>query len=232
MLAILLAASLASPGPQASSTPILRHMVFSAHIDSTGGMSTAYRGANAGETGVPSSIGAEGRDDNDTTITVDVLAALGDGSLVVNVSEPKQQTLKVGITNEGALMSLTPDRQPTIGEHALLRMLARNFVAGHDDAAGDSWTLQYGPDNSGQLHVSVSKNDGAHVQLALKGTAFETSPETRRQQLSGTVTYDPAHTIPVSANVAESVKIENGNGTESMQYQAQFTLESDSMGGS
>lgn len=232
MLAILLAASLASPGPQASPAPILRHMVFSAHIDATGGMSTAYRGANAGETGVPRSVGAEGRDDNDTTITVDVLAALDDGSLVVNVSEPKHDPLKVGITSEGGLIAVTPDAQPTVGEHALLRLLARNLVAGHSDAVGDSWTLQYGPDNSGQLHVSVSKNDGSHVVLALKGTAFETNPETRRQQLSGTVTYDAAHTIPVSANVVESVSVENGNGTENMQYNAQFTLKSDSMGGS
>ena len=232
MLAILLAASLASPGPQASSTPILRHMVFSAHVDSNGGMSTAYRGANAGETGVPQLLGAQGHDDKNTAITVDVLAALGDGSLVVNVSEPKQEPLKVGITSQGALMSLTPSRLPTVGEHALLRMLARNFVAGHDDAPGDAWDLQYGPDNAGHLHVSVSQNDGAHVVLALTGTEFETQPETRRQQLSGTVTYDAAHTIPVSADVSESVQVQNGNGTESMQYQAQFKLESDSMGGS
>lgn len=232
MLALLIAASLASPGPQASSTPILRHMVFSAHVDSNGGMSTAYRGANAGETGVPRLLGAEGHDDKNTTITVDVLAALDDGSLVVNVSEPKQEPLKVGITSQGALMSLTPSRLPTVGEHALLRMLARNFVAGHDDAAGNSWDLQYGPDNAGQLHVSVSKNDGAHVVLELKGTEFETQPETRRQQLSGTVTYDAAHTIPVSADLSESVQVQNGDGTESMQYQAQFTLQSDSMGGS
>lgn len=231
MLALLLAGALASPGPHAP-TAILRHLVFSAHVNASGNSSTTYRGVNAGESGVPTEVGNSGRDEHDTTITIDVVAALQDGGLVVTVSEPKVAPLRVGITSEGTTIPIDTFRTPNIGESALLRLLARNFVVGHDDDTGSAWTLPYGPDHVGDLRVSVVKSDGPHVLLSLHGSAFETSPQTRRQQLVGSVTYDPAHTVPVAANINESISVESGAGTQSLDYSVSYALKSDSLGGS
>lgn len=207
-------------------------MVFSAHINATGGSSSTYRGVNAGEEGVPTTVEGSGRDDRATTITVDVLAALGDGSLIVQVNEPKRAPLRAAITSNGSVMSLDGERRLSIGEFALLRLLARGFVVGHGGNVGTSWAMPYGPDASGQMEVKVAKADGNHLFLQLHGTAFETRPETRRQYLNGSVTYDQAHTIPVHAAINESISTETGAGTQSLDYSAQFSLESDSLGGS
>lgn len=207
-------------------------MVFTAHINATGATVSRYRGANAGESGVPGTIDSDVDDKGNTTIYVNVVDAPQDGSLIADVNEPKQQPLQMGISADGEVITITPNREPTIAELSLMRLLARNFVAGHDDTPGSSWTLAYGPDKVGQLHVTVQKTDDAHVVLGIKGRAFATNPVTRRQQLDGTVTYDPAHTIPVSADVTESVQIQNGSTTTTTQYSAQFSLQADSMGGS
>lgn len=231
MLGILLAVALAAPGPHSSSA-IIRHLVFSAHIDANGNSSTTYRGVNAGESGVPNSVDNSGREQRDTTITVDVTAALNDGSLVAIVSEPKLAPLRVGVTAQGTIIPIDTFREPAIGESALLHLLARDFVVGHDDDPGNAWTLPYGTNHSGELHVTVTKSEGSHVVLALNGAAFETSPQTRRQQLKGSVTYDAAHTVPVNASINESISVETGAGTQTLNYSAGFALKSDTLGGS
>lgn len=205
-------------------------MVFSAHINATGNSSSTYRGVNAGEEGVPTSVDDSGPDERNTTITVNVLAALGDGSLVVSVQEPKSAPLHMAITSNGKVMSLDGYRRPTVGEYALLPLLARGLVVGHGGDVGTSWTLPYGQHDSGKSHVRVADAKGAHLQLQLHGTAFETNRG--RQYLNGGITYDAAYTVPVQASINESFSTETGAGTQSLDYSAQFALQSDSLGGS
>ena len=236
MLALIL---LALAGPAAANpAPPIRHMVFTAHIEGDGHASAPMRGANAGEAdpggSTYGSVGQNGRVSETMTIDVDVMGALDDGSLVVRVTESGKDAAapaQLGITKDGDLISIDGDGV-SVEAAPLLRLLARNFVVGHDVDPGSSWTLPFGPERSGTMHVSVSASDGAHLALDLRGESFLTNPAIRRQRMTGQVTYDSAHTVPLNASVDESISVEDGTEIDSGNYQMRYTLESDSLGGS
>lgn len=211
-------------------------MVFSAHVMGSARTQHSAFGANAGEASPNGermgTLGEAGQIDADVRIHVNILAATDDGGLVAEISEQGRErnapSTRVGITKEGHVLVLTSGASLYDEESGLLEMLARNFVYGHDTAAGASWKLPFGADDNG-LNVKVTGADNGRISLALRGQS-ETKDGDVRQQLDGTVLYDTSHTTPIKASLTTATQSTLAAGRSSENMTVEYSLESDSLG--
>jgi hypothetical protein len=219
--------------------PAVRTIVFSAHVRGNAEARESLHGANAGESD-PNGQGMSGYNsgngvDADVRIRVKVLAVQNDGSLFAEISEdgPNRTSpaIQLAVTKDGQIILGDPDAPLLPEETTLLTLLARDFVSGHDAAAGSSWTLPFDVTDNG-LHVSVTGDPNGHVALSLRGEEVQNGDTTVRRRLDGTVLYDAAHSIPVQADLTTATQTQSLDRNSRENLSLQYKLQSDSLGGS
>ncbi|HZO93372.1 MAG TPA: hypothetical protein VFB22_06345 [Candidatus Baltobacteraceae bacterium] len=149
------------------------------------------------------------------TLTVDVVAATGDGGLVVDAKFSGKQgddhPVRVAIYSDGRI-AYDPAKPLSIEAARFLPMLARGLVADHDVAPGQAW--QIGPDAVAE-HVTVTKVDGDVATLDLKKTL---APSLGGQEIEeGTALYDTAKVCPRVYDLVVRVRRPNGPDQEFQQ---------------
>ncbi|MGZ3506423.1 MAG: hypothetical protein ACXWNJ_18455 [Vulcanimicrobiaceae bacterium] len=213
----------------------LRHVVFTARVDATDGAVAKVHGPSAQEYRPPTeSTGS--RTVADVTITIDVVGALPDHSLAVQISEAGKgrgaDRESVGVTADGDV--LLPPGAPSLlpEESFILMMMARDLIVQSDVSGGASWSIPAGLGLSGTRNYHVAGVDGSHLQLVFSEEAVGKEATQLHIHETGTSLYDASHVIPVSASLDGDIKIERADVVTETKVSATYTLKSDSLGGS
>jgi hypothetical protein len=151
--------------------PSLRHLVFAIVTTSV------HDGSNVSVT--------------NAQLVLEVVAATADDGLVVDVKQMPDETSshRVAITLDGELL-FGSDVELSQGEKLVLSLLGRAVIGPAARSAGDSWDIPAGGSYRGwSFHVLETPTARSEVLDA-----------TREQgQLHGTVTYNPALSVPIVA---------------------------------
>lgn len=167
-------------------------------------------------------------------ITVDVVAATGDGGLAVDVSETDgshrpTNPVRVGITDESLYYSADADL--TDEERALLHYLARDLVKPTTIDAGTTWvddvrasgsvermryTVNGVDDQTKLLDATI---DGTNAQRGMSGFTSTTT---------GSMTYDLATLVPTKLNLDTRTTTEHGDRVIRIESSLSATLRDDS----
>jgi hypothetical protein len=167
-----------------------------------------------------------GTSDDDGRLTVNVIAATGDGGLVVDArfdGKLTQPPLRVAIYQDGRL-AFDPSKRLSIEAARILPLLARGFVAGKDVAPGVTLTLGSGANT---MRYDVTGANGDRATMALRG---ELTPGMgAREHDEGTTVYDTAKLCPLNLDLRARIDRSVRLGTEERETQTlSATLLSDS----
>jgi len=234
MLATLLSLLVLAPVQPAP----LRHVVYDVTIDITSASSaqTLTCGGCGDEVGLaPIGISHGKRDRAAGTITVDVLQALGDGSLVARISENAQDRatppITLGITGDGWLMLDGPGASAILPEEVgIARLMARHIVAGHEVVAGSTWHVERHDVTDEELHLRVvSAGAGKALHIVMDGSDSSKQADGMHDRYTVDMSYDSQKTIPTDATIRSSVLELTGTARTQMQMLVRYNLAADSM---
>ena len=126
------------------------------------------------------------------TLRVDVIAATGDGGLVVDATyegrEVRQPALRVAIMSDGRLI-FDPKRSLSAQARRLLPLLSRGMIANRDVTPGSSWSTPFAPPAKGTTTYHVVHRDDTRAQIAITTDAIVTGPSGYDEHADGTTTY-------------------------------------------
>ncbi len=126
------------------------------------------------------------------TLTVDVIAATGDGGLVVDASyegrEARQPVLRVAIMSDGSLL-FDPKRNLSAQARRVLPMLARGVIANRDVSPGSTWSTPFAPPAKGETTYHVVHRDETRATIAITADAVVAGPSGYDEHADGTTTY-------------------------------------------
>lgn len=243
LLALGVLAAIAAPvAASATDAPIkpLRTLVYdvqssahSQHEKQTSGFNGSY--GMSGNAGVSSGNGTAGvaLDGTDRgRLTIDVIAATGDGGLVLDTayagklsSQPK---IRVALYPDGRLSA---DPSKPLGPEALhvLPLLARGFIANRNVSPGASWSMSAPPPAKGATTYRVSKLDGDEATITLEGSITLPGVNGFQESDRGTTTYATNLSSPVSYDVNARIRRQLGvDETVTTDTHMTITLVSDS----
>lgn len=137
--------------------------------------------------------------DDDGTLTIGVVAATGDGGLVVDAAydgkATVQPSIRVGITAEGRLL-YDPKRPLSVEAERLLPYLARGFVANRDVSPGGAWTIALPAPAHGSIAYTVSANAGSVATITIVATIQMPGNLGYSETDRGTLVYDTERLCP------------------------------------
>lgn len=231
----------AAPAPAVTSSPQVRHLVYTftwgtsndTEVHTSGiGMTGNVSGMNGGSSasGMVSSTG--GATDHGT-ISVDVMRQQADGGLVVSISEQ-------AIVNRSAAPStcvvygdLTvvcdPNKKINEEELALLRLLGSSFV---DPSALDAkrhWQrVQTGASSTSTSDFTIAKNADGIMTIDEQRVEKSTGARPFTSDITGTVVYDFNRALPTAVTEATTMRSEQGEQYQTVQQETTLQLQSDS----
>jgi hypothetical protein len=130
--------------------------------------------------------------DEHGTLTVAIIVATSDGSLVADVSyagtTEVQNTVRVAIFSDGRL-SYNPKTPLSYEARRILPLLARGFVNDHTLALGTKWSDELRPPAKGGTTYSVERIDGPRADIGIVTYVTMTGPGGFTEQTTGTTTY-------------------------------------------
>jgi hypothetical protein len=169
------------------------------------------------------------------TVTIDVMHALGDGSLVLIVSEDagrrRTQPLLLGVTAYGSLVLSADAYRNLLPEEAqLASLLARYSVTGQNLAPGSSWEVQEHDQGDSTTTYSVKDTDGLFATIAVKNEQVGKDASGTRYGYTGSMYYDVKHSALQSGKF-DTFQTGDELGTRlRLQMHAEYKLLSDSLG--
>jgi hypothetical protein len=199
---------------------------------------TVVKGRSSGAPSRPPSGSAEahtgGGMSAQGSITVDVLEATEDAGLVVEIAEnaPKRERpkVKVAIAADGTLF-YDPANSDKLSEEelAVVRWLGRNFYGDHPKDVGTAWTV----DQSTNGHTDVERyrvlaREDPRVTLDYALEERTTSAGGYAGTRAGSLVYDTAMVIPVTAAFETVARRQLGGSYDTRRTSVRLTLTADS----
>ncbi|HTJ27582.1 MAG TPA: hypothetical protein VMA36_15585 [Candidatus Limnocylindria bacterium] len=139
---------------------------------------------------------------DDGTLTINVIAATGDGGLVVDAAfagkTTTQPTIRVAIFADGRL---SYDPRDTLSAQAgrVLPLLARGIIANRDVSPGSSWSTAVPfAQARGSTLYRVVHVDGERAELAIERQMTVEGPRGFSEQDHGTATYATDRLCPLA----------------------------------
>jgi hypothetical protein len=143
------------------------------------------------------------------TLRVDVVAATGDGALVVDAAyegrEARQPALRVAIMPDGRLL-FDPKRSLSAQARRLLPLLSRGLIADRDVSPGSSWSIPLGPPAKGTTTYHVVHRDDTRAEIAIVTDAIVAGPSGYDEHADGTTTYATDLLCPTAYDVRIRVR--------------------------
>jgi hypothetical protein len=143
------------------------------------------------------------------TLRIDVVAAPGDGALVVDASyegrEARQPALRVAIMPDGRLL-FDPKRNLSAQARRLLPMLARGMIANRDVSPGSSWSIPLNPPAKGATTYHVVHRDETRAEIAISADAVVPGPSGYDEHVDGTTTYATDVLCPTAYDIRIRVR--------------------------
>ena len=139
--------------------------------------------------------------DDSGTLTASVVAATGDGGLVIDTSFAgktlSQPTIRVAVYTDGRL-DYAPNAVLSPEAARLLPLLARGIVANRDVSPGSSWTLAAAPPVKGAYTYHVTKAEGDTATFAIDVDLAVPGPRGFDEHGKAIATYDTIRLCPTS----------------------------------
>jgi hypothetical protein len=178
---------------------VLRHLTFAIDVDVERRTDTNVSGIGGPPSGIASNTGtALGHG----TIAVDVVAATGDGGIVLDISEDtdarKFGTVRAAVL--GSTVSYDASKDVSLEEREVLRLLSRSFVKDGEIAVGTAWTAQAqgnGDSESTTYTVTALDADTKTIDIAVAGTMAQKGADGFDGTTSGSVRYDMGTLVPL-----------------------------------
>jgi hypothetical protein len=153
---------------------------------------------------------ARGFGSNDRgTLQVDVIAATGDGGLVVDVTyegrEARQPVLRVAILPDGRLL-FDPKRQLSAQARRLLPMLSRGMLANRDVSPGSEWSTPFAAPARGETKYRITHVDDRRAQITITADAIVSGPSGYDEHADGTTTYATDVLCPTAYDIRIRVR--------------------------
>jgi hypothetical protein len=168
------------------------------------------------------------------TISVDVVAATGDGGLVADLAEsaPERTRAKVrfAVLSDGTV-TYDPKYFDDVSEEeiALARWLARGFYSYHPQSVGAFWTVdQSGDGVVSAEHYRVLAVADRKVTLNYEFEEKHSGPDSMVATRSGSVVYDTGFIVPVRVSYEAHSRRELSDAFDESQTSVVLTLASDS----
>jgi hypothetical protein len=143
------------------------------------------------------------------TLRIDVVAAPGDGALVVDAAyegrEARQPALRVAIMPDGALL-FDPKRALSAQARRLLPLLARGMIANRDVSPGSSWSIPVSAPAKGATTYHVVHRDDTRADLAITADAVVAGPSGYDEHVDGTATYATDVLCPTAYDIRIRVR--------------------------
>ena len=168
------------------------------------------------------------------SIQADVVAATGDGGLVVDLTENAsgRDRLKVrfAVSIDGTVGFDPKNAGSVSGEElALARWLARGFYLEHPTEPGTSWTIdQSGNGITGTEHYRVTGNASHRVTLDYALEQKIAGAQAYGETREGSLVYDTALVVPVRAAYQGETRREAFGASEATYVSVTLTLRTDS----
>ncbi|HEY0382908.1 MAG TPA: hypothetical protein VGC72_11990 [Candidatus Elarobacter sp.] len=126
------------------------------------------------------------------TLHVDVIAATGDGGLVVDASyegrEARQPALRVAIMSDGRLL-FDPKRLLSAQARRLLPLLSRGMIANRDVSPGSEWSTPFAPPAKGETKYRVTHLADKRATIVITTDAVVSGPNGYDEHADATATY-------------------------------------------
>jgi hypothetical protein len=220
------AAAIPAPAPR-----VLRHLTFAVGVDVETRTDTKVSGIEGPPSGTASSTGTQ---IEKGTITADVVAATGDGGIVIDVSEDTD-TRKAGVARVailGSTISYNPNLDVTDEERDLLRFLSRSFVKDGEIDVGTTWSSDAKSDlgtDHADYSVTAVDADAKTIDIAVDEKASQAGPRGFDGTTRGTVKYDMGVLVPLSFSLDTKRRAQQGlEQTLTVETKVTSTLTSDS----
>jgi hypothetical protein len=143
------------------------------------------------------------------TLTVDVVAATGDGGLVVDATyegrEARQPVLRVAIMSDGRLL-FDPKRSLSAQARRLLPLLSRGMIANRDVSPGSTWSTPFAPPAKGETTYHVVHRDDTRATIAITTDAIVAGPAGYDEHADGTTTYATDVLCPTAYDIRIRVR--------------------------
>jgi len=169
------------------------------------------------------------------TLTVAIVAATSDGSLVADVSyngsTEIQNAVRVAILSDGRL-SYNPKTPLSYEARRILPFLARGFVDNHTLALGTKWSDELAPPAKGGTTYSVERIDGPRADIAIVTSVTTSGPGGFTEQTTGTTTYAVNVQAPLTLDLEVVLRREESiNETDNTRGHFEAKLVSDNFPG-
>lgn len=143
--------------------------------------------------------------DDDGTLTVDVIAATGDGGLVVDAAyagtNSAQPKLRIAIMQDGRLV-YDPRQALSVQAQRVLPLLARGLIAGRDVSPGASWSTPHAAPGKGTVSYNVRRTDGGAATLATDDSFTVPGTQGFSENDRGIVVYQTDRLCPASVDLS------------------------------
>jgi hypothetical protein len=143
------------------------------------------------------------------TLTIDVIAATGDGGLVVDAAyegrEARQPVLRVAIMSDGRLL-FDPKRSLSAQARRLLPLLSRGMIANRDVSPGSTWSTPFAPPAKGETTYHVTHRDDTRATIAITTDAAVAGPSGYDEHADGTATYATDVLCPTAYDIRIRVR--------------------------
>ena len=143
------------------------------------------------------------------TLTVDVIAATGDGGLVVDASyegrEARQPALRVAIMSDGRLL-FDPKRSLSAQARRLLPLLSRAMIDNRDVSPGSTWSTPFALPAKGATTYHVVHRDETRATIAITVDAVVAGPSGYDEHADGTTTYATDVLCPTAYDIRIRVR--------------------------
>ena len=206
LLAFIAALAVVSPAASSAADKLkpLRTLVYAVvytaqnrNDEKVSGFNSAGNGA-----GTPGNVITRVSDTGDDgTLTVSVVAATGDGGLVVDAAfagkSTQQPVSRVAIFSDGRL-SIPPDATLSPAAIYLLPLLARGLVANQPIQQGATWSRPAAEPAKGTTTFHVLLVDGEKATLKIDASVSVRGARGYDETDAGTAVYDTAKLAPVS----------------------------------
>jgi len=223
--------------PAAAANAPLRHLAFAYDMSTTSTLERQGSGlADSGGIASGSAIQrSTARQDNKGTIDADVVAATGDGGLIVTTSEEGNERLadtQVAIRSDGSLLT-APNAKLTDEQRYILTLLGRKIMPYSTALVGDSWQISEaaGKGISDVITFRITGVNDPVVHLAVSRVIDNRTMGAYQLSLTGTIDYDYKHLVPVAGNLQGITHYQNVDGLNTVQTLLTFSLAQDSFVG-
>jgi hypothetical protein len=224
------AAAQAPPAPAAPAVPV-RHLVYGFTWGTSQNLQVQESGIGTGDAG---HANYNSGNNDQGTMTVDVVREQPDKGLVVTIAEQAQGTRKAGpatcVVYGTTAVICDPNKTVNVEEQTLLRFLGANFV---DPAIIDSkqhWSFgDTGPGYSMKADYTIAKNDAGVMTIQENRTVKEQQSANTDTSINTTISYDYNRQVPTALNEYTIQRAGGTDGYKTIKSQTTFALQSDSM---